>query len=441
MLSIYTDQKDTAWLNYILEEFIRIQKAQFGFEIQPLNDFNNKSNGITYAGSPLNSCSIPNLSSTPVQSDLKFISEEFYVLDSTFTSNEGFNVKYDLFWNAFVFLSRKEEFDAANKGHFIHSYATKHPRKGDQGFSVPIVNLLFNKLESLITKHFPNLEFGSKSNPVIELSHDLDYIKKTWQLKAKQTVFNSYNTLKSILTPKHFGSNFTKTVQFLFSGSEYWFFDYWHDLESSHSLTSTFYIYSKSGKKNIKASLIDPSYDIAKNRKLQDELKQLMEKGHKIGIHGSYYSFVNMDLFEMEKINLEKSIGTEIKCGRQHWLRYNEILTPPIHDRFLEFDSTIGWNDQMGFRSGILSAYRPYDHINNQPFGYFIIPQIIMDSHIFDYAGTGHLKQVDKGKRLLSMLNDFKSPHVSISWHPRTRGRDYNWHLVYEQYLDYIPKL
>ena len=62
-----------------------------------------------------------------------------------------------------------------------------------------------------------------------------------------------------------------------------------------------------------------------------------------------------------------------------------------------------------------------------------------MDSNLYDYASNFDAI-FEKGSLLIESLVNFKSSHVSISWHPRTCSSDYNWHFSYEKYLDQVKK-
>ena len=229
--------------------------------------------------------------------------------------------------------------------------------------------------------------------------------------------------------------NRNKTIQFLFKSPSYWCFDYWESLEKSHNKRSIFYVYAQSGKTNLTSWLIDPSYQISNNGKLIDRLKKLIDAGFEIGLHGSYRSAFDKILLELEKKSLEESLGIPITRVRQHWLNYQEDTTPYLHNQLFETDSTLAWNDRMGYRSGCASKYRPYDHCNNQPFKYMEIPQIIMDSQLYDYATEEPEKMTKTAKSMLENLAKFKNVYVSISWHQRVCSNDYNWQKSYEKLI------
>ena len=92
----------------------------------------------------------------------------------------------------------------------------------------------------------------------------------------------------------------------------------------------------------------------------------------------------------------------------------------------------------MGFRSGIAGRYRPYDHKNQKPFDYMIIPQVIMDSNIYDYGADRVKCLEEKALKILERLRQFKSVHISISWHQRVCSSDYGWQGAYEQLLHIV---
>lgn len=436
MLRIATDLQDTRWLAYILEEFSRFNRTWFPIEITPLAAAKSFSDPvIIYANGPSKGVCVPNRSSVSSNGQTLKLSEELFVLKGTVVRDNRFSHSVDLFWNAFVFLSRMEEYLSEKRGKKIRSCSFNHPREDKSTFDIPVVNHLFNELEKLIKKNFPNIPFGQKQQPIIEYSHDVDYIRKTLQLRLKQTVFNGFNMFKSIFKPVLFSKQIRKTISFFISNPFYLCFDYWEELEKKANIRSVFYVYAKTGKKNLKSWLLDPSYDITTNMNLQKKLQHLIHEGFEVGLHGSFYSATDEEKLSKEKTTLENAIGTDVQKVRQHWLRYEESKTPYIHNNFFRYDSTLGWNDCMGFRSGIAGRYRPYDHNNQKPFDYMVTPQVIMDANIYDY-GADHSKALSiKAIELLEGLRQFKSAHISISWHQRVCNNDYRWHGLYEKIL------
>lgn len=432
-LTIKTDLQDTSWLRYILDQFTKINLANFQINITSLDDSHSYPNKLYYCRKyKKGQLSIFNSSEVIPNGYIEHLDNALFILENT--KNELFDIGYDIFWNAFVFLSRYEEYLSEKNDKNVYSYSSRHPRVDKTSFDTPIVNLLFNKFEEFLKRNFSSLDFGEAQEPTLDLSHDVDYIDKTIQLRLKQTAFNSFNTIKSITKPKKFFENLGKTLRFAFSNPSYWCFDYWQNLEQKYNKTSTLYIYVKNGSKNFKLWLIDPSYDVKINSELQKKLKELYEDGFKIGLHGSYESAKDFQKLKEEKDILEKILDIQITKTRQHWLNYFEAITPKSHNELFEFDSTLGWNDRIGFRSGCASLYHPYDFESKKAYKFKAIPQVIMDSNLYDYADDEEIFQSAKG--LLQQAKDVsKTMHISISWHQRVCSSDYGWYKFYEEVL------
>ena len=202
MLYILTDQKDTRWLQYILEEFSRINLAKFQIRVSDIHQGEEKTeNTIYYARDCLPGVCIQNRSDVNPNGRVQWLSDRVFVIEDTLSDESVWACRYDLFRNAFVFLSRLEEYQNEAGGKKIQSYSLKHPRKDKTTFDIPVVNHFFDELEKIIKTNFPELPFGRKHDLIIEYSHDVDYIQKTPQLRLKQTAFNVFKTFKTISSP------------------------------------------------------------------------------------------------------------------------------------------------------------------------------------------------------------------------------------------------
>ncbi|MEM9023566.1 MAG: hypothetical protein AAGB22_07480, partial [Bacteroidota bacterium] len=111
VLTVVTDLEQTAWLQYVLEEFVRIERGQFSVRIVPAGE---EPSGLALcylrsAGST--GCQLPNRSNVVPDGTVEYLDETTFVLPGTRVEKDaGFACDFDLFWNAFVFLSRWEEY-------------------------------------------------------------------------------------------------------------------------------------------------------------------------------------------------------------------------------------------------------------------------------------------------------------------------------------------
>lgn len=442
MLFLITDCIEP-WLVYIWEQFVQINKLKTEYRITTYGEYENGS----FSDEPRlileysieqkypQSLFIPKKNHFKTD-DYVWIKKDLPVFADTVITTSGVT-HYDIFYNAFVHLSRLEEWLSEQQGKLIHSYAFKHPRKDRSVWKIPVVNFFFNALEEKIKNKFPGVLFEDHKKPVIEFSHDVDYIRKTMQLRAKQGAFHFYNAFKFFFQGafKQAFACLGKGIDFAISRADYWCFDYWADLEKQYKTRSVFYIYAGTGRKNMVTWLMDPSYNVGANPVLAGKLKSLVKDGFEVGLHGSFKSAVDGKTLKREKRILEKAIQNPVVKVRQHWLRYQEKITPYLHDALFQFDSTVGWNDQIGFRSGCGSRYNPYDHRNQRPFKYLVTPQVVMDSTLFDYGRDNLTQEVNNGLTVLLSLNRVKNACASISWHQRVSSSDYSWSGIYVDFL------
>lgn len=429
-LKIFTDSKNILWLQYLMDEFCRIERAKFTIKVYEFNEkYYDRKNVLLYLRNSFSDIYYCNHESCIIDKNTSFIDVNGFQIIEGSSSKEKYKMHYDLFWNAFYILSRKHEYDIFSKNSNIRSYSNKTKINCNYKWEIPHVNLMFIELKKFLVDNFHNLSFLLGKNPILELSHDLDYINKTPALLLKQSVFNFYNALINVSSKK-----FIDSIKFIVTKSDYWNFDFWMDLENHYNKKSTFYVYSRVNN-GIKELILDPSYSVYKNMKLKEKLIDMHNYGWQIGLHGSYFSHSNYGLLKDEHDLLQNTLNLEIKKNRQHWLCYNEKVTPFIHEKLFEIDSTLGWNDRIGFRAGIASRYRPYNHRDNKPFKHFEIPQVVMDSNIYDYGSSKSAQIISEAARLLDKCKEIKNTEISISWHPRTSSKDYNWSNGYEYLL------
>ena len=452
----YTDGFNNNWLRYILDQFCYVQKAWFHFEIRSIKEASTDSQFSIWSVTKPENCLndkrliIPRRESYQtddyswydlsqiIPEEKRFVGQKVPVFRET--EHSGGTIPFDLFYNAFVHLSRLEEWDRERDGEPIHSYAFRHRRKNKAVYSIPVVNYLFLLLEHLMTRYFGDGLFEPKSPFRLQLTHDVDYIEKTFPLRIKQSAFYLFNAARKVRRGKlkETGEFLSKAFKFGFGSADYWLFEQWQELERKAEVRSFFYVFVKTPPKGLrqrcKRWLLDPAYDVATNHRLQDKLKELADNGWEIGLHGSFDSYADGELLKREKEILENAIGRPVTKIRQHWLRFSQETLRIQEEAGLEEDSTIGFNDQSGFRAGIASAYHPYDFERQRAFAVREVPLFLMDSTLFDY-GTENKQKVDEILTVLKIAAAFGGT-IAVDWHQRVLSPDYGWGAVYDQLME-----
>lgn len=352
---------------------------------------------------------------------------------------------FDLFYNIFVHLSCLEEYEFEKQGGPIHSYASRL-KKDVRIYKKPIVNYLFALLENFILllsdeMHKDKL-FGKQEGFHVLLSHDVDYLQKTVQLRARRFAFYFIKALKNFKNVdfQNGFKNMHAGLVFLLTLDNYWQFEHIQDLEDAYEFKSVFFIYTKTkiGWRDwLKRQIFDPTYDVKTDRKLQLKLMELIDGGWEVGLHGSFNSSNSKEILSDEKKSLESITNTPVSSIRQHWLRLS--IENTWHEQYeagIKYDTTLGFNDVIGFRAGIANPYHPYDFIGKKEHKIVEIPMVIMDGTLFDYKGEASIREV------IDILKEVKKFNgcISINWHQRTAAKDYAWYNFYKEILDGIKE-
>jgi hypothetical protein len=121
------------------------------------------------------------------------------------------------------------------------------------------------------------------------------------------------------------------------------------------------------------------------NKTMQNLIKRTSSYAN-IGLHPSYNSNKSIAVLQKEVKNLVKILDKPLIKSRQHYLKmslpdtYENLITVGIQE-----DYTMGFADQIGFRSGMALPY-PFFNLNrNEQRPLSIVPFQIMDGTLKDY--------------------------------------------------------
>jgi len=257
--------------------------------------------------------------------------------------------------------------------------------------------------------------------PTLCLSHDIDYLAPTFQMRAKRLVgYRKWLRWEP-------GQHYLESVRAM--------------LECERQITgqrgiSTVFVASPERSSHWKSRctqwVIDPSYRVD-SPLFESLLKLLREYECEIGVHGSFFS-LKEGLLTEEKRRLEKRLSTKITVGRQHWLELpDEKAFDQIAASGLQADSSLGWNGTAGFRSGMA---RPFPLCLENGAQLWEMPLVLMDGPLFDDLKMSTDAVVAKAQELLEQVFE-RQGCVSINWHDRAADADYGWFEAYEKILQW----
>jgi hypothetical protein len=116
-------------------------------------------------------------------------------------------------------------------------------------------------------------------------------------------------------------------------------------------------------------------------------IRQLREQGIEHGVHPGYDTFQNSDLLVREVDILRNVIGEQNLGGRQHYLRWSPSTWTDWERCGLSYDSSVGYAEFIGFRSGTCHPYRPWLLSENREAKLLEIPLIVMSTSLPEGMG------------------------------------------------------
>lgn len=308
---------------------------------------------------------------------------------------EGLNYhfNYDILGLIFWMFTRYEEIEAKNLDkHFRFKATYSHAYKYNY-LERPIVDEWLNILEQVIQKQWPQTKI-KKNIFEMKVSHDVDSPSRYWFISFKQLIvrmgaeiLKRGNIINALYAPWiYFNSG-----KLLHSKDPSNTFDWIMKISEENNLKSAFYFIS--GRTEPK---LDAVYEIEHEaiRKLMGEIHS---RGHEIGLHPSYNTYLNNEALSKELIRLknvckEEKIFQNTWGGRMHVLRWEQPKTMNVLEKAkLDYDTTMTYPDRAGFRSGTCFEYPAFDPISDNKLNLRIRPLIAMEGTIiYDrYMGLG----------------------------------------------------
>lgn len=353
---------------------------------------------------------------------------------------------YEIDWwlAAFVLLECWHERIFEERNGPIHSYSSLLIDWDERAWDSAWVNRIGLFLRAWVEneKYPAVLPEIQQSQPKIFLTHDVDAIRKTLQIRIKQCTFLLFNAFKFFWNRdfSQFRKRFKQGISFLLSSSRWDYISKIVELERNFGVESSFNIYVKSQDRGIQGWFLDPSYSL-EDECLKWSLTDIISKGLRIGLHSSVGSWMNSAKLSDEKNQLEEVIQQPVLSIRQHWLKFSWEYTWDCQAEagFIR-DETLMFNDRSGFRNSACLLWTPWSTQKNSESRLRAIPTVLMDSHLFDYSvlpEENHHQVMDKA------INEivFVGGAACFLWHPHTLSRDYGWENSFLTLLKRLSKV
>lgn len=308
-------------------------------------------------------------------------------------SEHGYTIHYDILGLTYWMLTRQEEIgrsDLDNHGRFpaTASHAYKH------GYlERPIVDEWLHILGQVIKRIWPNIKLKQHQFSM-KVSHDVDKPSRYGFCTPKQLIriisgdIIKRRDFKSALFAPWIRFN---THQTLHPSDPYNTFEWIMDVSEQYNLQSAFYFICGGN------ALQDADYEL-EHPAIRALIRRIHERGHEIGVHPSYNTYQNPrriveEVNRLRKVCTEEGIEQQTWGGRMHYLRWEFPTTLQAWEKAgMDYDSTLGYADHVGFRCGTCFEYPAFDPLKQEMLALRIRPLITMECTVLakNYMNLGY---------------------------------------------------
>ncbi|HXB60017.1 MAG TPA: hypothetical protein VNU95_10650 [Candidatus Acidoferrales bacterium] len=278
------------------------------------------------------------------------------------------------------------------------------------------------------------------------LTHDMDHIGMR-NHKFDHTMFGFLYraTLGSMLdfcggkkSLRQLGANWLATLKLplvhLGLAEDFWN-QYDRYLELEKGLNSTFFVIPKKGETGLNARGERPSrraasYDIKEQKEL---LKKLQAAGDEIGLHG-IDAWRDSTAGQEEQEIISQITGIAETGVRMHWLYFDERSPAVLEAAGFTYDSTVGYNQTVGYRAGTSQAFKPM-----MVERLLELPLHVMDTALFypNYLNLTPAQAQEIVRSLVANAGRFGGV-VTVNWHDRSIAPERLWDTSYVRLLEQL---
>ena len=294
-------------------------------------------------------------------------------------------VHADLLGSSFFFLTRLEEAESGQEDEFGLFPASASLAFVHGFLNRPIVDEYMEILWGVLHALWPGLK-RRQSVFGINVSHDVDRPFAYDHSRFRDRVWAVRSHAKAGTLPPLLGSrrlNGAAASLGLPHHDPFENFDWLMTTDEQYGHSATYYFLCGG------EAMLDARYDIDSPR-MRALLRRVADRGHEIGIHGSYDTMDDAKLLASQIKRLSAALAKEglsgqVVSGRQHYLRWRVPVTWCVAESVgLQFDSSVGFNQAIGFRAGTSFEYPVFDIDSRR-----VMPLRERPLHLMDRALAG----------------------------------------------------
>ena len=209
--------------------------------------------------------------------------------------------------------------------------------------------------------------------------------------------------------------------------------DFWREfddqyLELEEGLRSTFFLIPFKNSPGTNSQGPAPTFRAARYgaADLSDTIRKLTSAGCEVGLHGvdawCDSARGRAELEEICRLTGESTIGV-----RMHWLYYDQQSPAMLEKAEATYDSTIGYNETVGYRAGTTQVYKPLEVAR-----LLELPLHVMDTAMFYPAHLGLSPR--QAKAVVAGIAENAVQFggcLTVNWHDRSLAPERLWDASY----------
>ena len=344
-------------------------------------------------------------------------------MPATVISEQGdaVRVAVDVLGSAFFMLTRYEEMAVGERDAYgrFPAFASLAEREGF--VRVAIVDAYVELLWGALRRLWPGLERRPRSFR-LALTHDVDdhlaSMGRTPRRLARQLAADALVRRDPALAAQRVRS-WAARRRGDFRLDPYNTFDFLMGVSERHGIAGAFYFLATE-----EASTRNGPYTL-EHPWVRSLIATIHGRGHEIGYHAGFDTYRDAERTGEEFRRLRAAAG-EIGVsqsqwgGRQHYLRWENPSTWENWERAgLDYDSTVGFADRIGFRLGTSHEFPVFHLRRRQPLRLRERPLLIMDRTLFDYMRLSHDEAEDAVLEIAGECRRAKGT-LTLLWHNST---------------------
>lgn len=257
-----------------------------------------------------------------------------------------------------VVIARKEEvgtIDAYLVNLSEKDYFAEIAQTLNEGLShchEPVVDILIDELRQILKEHTILVEIPPvpwEYSYIVALTHDVD-ITSVRERRWVSVGYAAYQCLRKGQVKDAFQIFGAKCG---ITKDPWNCFDEWMRLEEELDVRSTWYFLPEKGEAGQNA----PTYRAGYYDLNPELIRTLTDGGWEAGVHG-LDNWCDITLAKKERKLMSDITGTDVGT-RVHWLLFDKDSWKTLDEAGYTYDSTFGYNDDVGFQAGTMQAFRP----------------------------------------------------------------------------------